>query len=172
MKIMNASEFVYLDKQKIDGYTEELFKILHSNMSLIAPTGNSYNEDFAMWASEIVSALKKDQRQIILMYVDRTLAGYFQYYINADTNSFMMEEIQIKKSYQRSGLFAEFFKWLLKQLPKNIMYVEAFANKKNHKSQAVLTHMGFVKMGENKNGNSFYYKGNYADLLSKYIFIF
>ena len=167
---MNVSEFVYLDKQKTDEYMEQLFKILHSNMSLIAPTGNSYNEDFEMWSTAIIPALEKEQRQIILMYVDNDLAGYFQYYINADTNSFVMEEIQIQKVYQGSGLFTEFYKWLLKQIPKNIMYVEAFANKKNHKSQVILTHMGLVQIGENKNGNSFYYKGDYADLLSKYDF--
>ena len=32
-----------------------------------------------------------------------------------------------------SIILSVFFKWFLKQLPKNIMYVEAFANKKNLK---------------------------------------
>ena len=168
MKNMSTAEFLYLDKLKTDKYLEDIFEILHSNMSLIAPTGNSYKEDLEMWSSEIIPALDKEQRQIILMYVDNSLAGYFQYYINTDTNSFMMEEIQIKKEYQGTGLFSEFYKWLLKQLPKSIMYVEAFANKKNHKSQSILTHLGLECVGENKNGNSLYYKGEYADLLIKY----
>ena len=34
--------------------------------------------------------------------------------------------------------------------------VEAFANKKNFKSQSVLEHLGLLRIGENKNGNSFY----------------
>ena len=48
------------------------------------------------------------------------------------------------------------------------MYVEAYANKKNLKSQSILKHLGLVESGENKNGNSFYYKGKYVDLLNKY----
>ena len=87
-----------------------------------------------------------------------------------EENSLMMEEIQIKIAYQGTGLFSVFFKWFLKQLPKNIMHVEAFANKKNLKSQAILKYLGLVCLGENKNGNSFFYKGDYADLLSKYNF--
>lgn len=165
---MNVYEFVYLGKNKTDKYIEELFKILHFNMSQIAPTGNSYKEDFEMWSSAIIPALEKEQRQIVLMYVDNLLVGYFQYYINIETKSLMMEEIQIRKVYQGTGLFSEFYKWLLKQLPMDIIHVEAFANKKNYKSQAILSHLGLSCVGENKNGNSFYYKGDYADLMSKY----
>ena len=55
-----------------------------------------------------------------------------------------------------------------KNLPKNIMYVEAYANKKNIKSHNILKHLRLVESGENKNGNSFYYKGKYVDLLNKY----
>lgn len=167
---MDGVKFLYLDKSKADEYLEELFEILHSNMSLIAPTGNLYKQDFEMWSSAIIPALEKEQRQFILMYVDNLLVGYFQYYINIEENSLMMEEIQIKIAYQGTGLFSVFFKWFLKQFPKNIMYVEAFANKKNLKSQAILKYLGLVCLGENKNGNSFFYKGDYADLLSKYNF--
>lgn len=165
---MSVAEFLYLGKLKTEKCLEDIFDILHSNMSLIAPTGNSYKADFEMWSSEIVPALEKEQRQIVLMYVDNLLVGYFQYYINIETKSLMMEEIQIRKAYQGTGLFSEFYKWLLKQLPMDIIHVEAFANKKNYKSQAILLHLGLLCVGENKNGNSFYYKGDYADLMSKY----
>lgn len=80
----------------------------------------------------------------------------------------MMEEIQIEKAFQGTGLFSEFYKWLLKQLPNDIENVEAYANKKNIKSQSILEYLGLVELGENKNGNSFYYKGKYVDLLNKY----
>ena len=79
-----------------------------------------------------------------------------------------MEEIQIKKEFQKNGLFSTFYKWLVRQLPKDILNVEAYANKMNHKSQSVLKHLGLIEMGENKNGNSFYYKGKYIDLLNRY----
>ena len=81
----------------------------------------------------------------------------------------MMEEIQIIKAYQGTGLFSAFYKWLMKQLPQDVLYVEAYAHKQNHKSQMILEHLGLVRSGENKNGNCFYYKGNYGALRDKYI---
>ena len=161
-------EFKFADKLRIEQLLPDLFQILHSNMSLIAPTNNSYDEDYEIWSSFIIPAIQKEQRQIVMMSVESELVGYFQYYINGDTKSLMMEEIQIKKELQGTGLFFEFYKWLVEQLPKNIVFVEAYANKKNLKSQSILKHLGLVEVGENKNGNSFYYKGKYADILGRY----
>lgn len=161
-------EFRFADKLQIEHLLPGLFRILHSNMSIIAPTDNSYDEDYRIWSSYMIPAIKKVQRQIVLMYVEGKLVGYFQYYINLDTNSLMMEEIQIGKEFQGIGIFSAFYKWLVKQLPKNVKCVEAYANKKNLKSQSILKHLGLVELGENKNGNSFYYKGKYVDLLNKY----
>ena len=161
-------EFKFADKLQIEQLLPDIFRILHSNMSIIAPTNNSYEDDFEIWSSHIIPAMQKEQRQIVLMYVDNKLVGFFQYYINCDTNSLMMEEIQIEKAFQGTGLFSEFYNWLIKSLPKNIMYVEAYANKKNLKSQSILKHLGLVESGENKNGNSFYFKGAYVNLLNKY----
>ena len=161
-------EFRFADKLQIEQLLPGLFRILHSNMSIIAPTDNSYDEDYRIWSSYMIPAIKKVQRQIVLMYVEGKLVGYFQYYINLDTNSLMMEEIQIGKEFQGIGIFSAFYKWLVKQLPKNVKCVEAYANKKNLKSQGILKHLGLVELGENKNGNSFYYKGKYVDLINKY----
>ena len=132
-------------------------------------TMSSINEeDFEEWRSNIYPAMQKEPRQIVLMYVDRSLAGYFQYYVNAATNSLMMEEIQIKKEFQKSGLFAAFYQWLVKTLPQDILYVEAYANKSNEKSQSILKHLGLAESGENKSGSCFYFKGSYGALLKKY----
>ena len=165
---MSMGEFLFLDKQKLDVFLPRLFEILHSNMSLIAPTNNSYEDDFEIWSSHIIPAMQKEQRQIVLMYVDNKLVGYFQYYINVDMNSLMMEEIQIAKEFQGTGMFSAFYKWLVEQLPNDVESVEAYAKKKNLKSQSILKHLGLVELGENKNGNSFYYKGANVDLLNKY----
>ena len=165
---MYIRDFVFLDKQKLGKYLPDLFEILYTNMNLIAPTNNSYNDDYEIWCSFIIPAMQKEKRQIVLMFVESKLVGYFQYYINDDTNSLMMEEIQIEKAMHGTGLFSEFYKWLVGQLPKDILYVKAYANKKNIKSQNILKYLGLVEAGENKNGNSFYYKGKYADILDKY----
>ena len=161
-------EFKFADKLQIEQLLPDLFQILHSNMSIIAPTNNSYNEDYEIWSSYLIPAMQKEQRQIVLMYVDNKLVGYFQYYINVDINSLIMEEIQIAKEFQGTGIFSALYKWLIEQLPKDVESVEAYANKKNLKSQSILKHLGLVELGENKNGNSFYYKGAYVDLLNKY----
>lgn len=161
-------EFKFADTLRIEQLLPDLFKILHSNMSPIAPTSNSFNEDFEIWSSCIIPAMQIEQRQMVLMCIDDILAGYFEYYISADKSLLIMEDIQIKKAFQGTGLFSEFYKWLIKQLPNDIKNVKAYANKKNFKSQSVLEHLGLLNIGENKNGNSFCYSGKYVDLMNKY----
>ena len=161
-------EFKFAVKLQMEQLLPDLFRILHSNMSIIAPTNNSYKEDYEIWSSYIIPAIQKEERQIVLMFAESKLVGYFQYYINSDNVSLMMEEIQIAKEFQGTGIFSALYKWLVEQLPKDVESVEAYANKKNLKSQSILKHLGLVELGENKNGNSFYYKGKYVDLLNKY----
>lgn len=159
-------QFIYADKQNIEEILPCLFDILYSNMSIIAPTGNTYENDLKEWLSNIIPAMQKEPRQIVLMLADCELIGYFQYYICSDL--LMMEEIQIKKGYQGTGLFHLFYSWLIEKLPKSLKQVAAYSNKNNCKSQGVLEHLGLRKSGENRNGNFFYYKGDYAVLLQKY----
>lgn len=158
--------FAYADKTKMEETLPILFEILYSNMSQITPTGNSYENDRREWLSNLIPAMQKEPRHIILFYANGALAGYFQYYINA--GAFMMEEMQIRRPYQGTGLFCAFFSWLVERLPKEIKTVEAYSDKANDKSQAILEHLGLVRSGENKNGNAYYYRGDYAALLEKY----
>ena len=162
-------KFILSDKVNLEQLLPDLFRILHSNMSLIAPTGCLYEDDYEMWSSCIIPAMEKEARQIALMYSEGRIVGYFQYYINLETKSLMMEEIQILKEHQGTGIFADFYKWLVRHLSDDIVFVEAYAHKNNIKSQGILKNLGLTCSGENKNGNSFYYKGRYADLLSKYL---
>ena len=165
---MCIGRFLIADKRKLEMYLPEIFQILHSNMSLIAPTNSSYDADYEIWCSYIIPAMQKEQRQIVLMYVESKLVGYFQFSVNNATSSLLMEEIQIKKDFQGTGLFSEFYKWFVKYLPKNFINVEAHADKRNYKSQNILKHLGLVETGENKNGISLRFKGKYVDLLNKY----
>ena len=98
---------VFLRKADAGAVLPTLFEILHSNMNRIAPTGNSYEDDCAMWLSCIVPALEKEPRQILLLCDDNEIAGYFQYYVNGGV--FMMEDIQFRERYKGSGLFAELY---------------------------------------------------------------
>ena len=155
-----------LRKTDAESVLPELFEILHSNMSRIAPTGNSYEEDFSMWISCIKSALEKEPRQILLLRDKEQLAGYFQYYVN--NGIFTMEEIQFRDPYKGTGIFAELYRYLVKVIPEDTTFVEAYANKRNEKSIAVLTHLGLEIIGENKNGISFHFRGRYENLVRRY----
>lgn len=154
--------FVYADKTKLQEILPDCFSILHSNMSIIAPSGNSYEEDFDIWYSAVFPAMQKDPRKIVLMYYEHTIVGYFQYYIVNCT--MMMEEIQITAEHQGSGLFRSFYVWLLNELKDDIQFVEAYAHKSNVKSQSILKYLGLEACGEKTNDKHFHFKGKYTDL--------
>ncbi len=159
--------FEYAQKVELTGLLPQLFQILYSNMKLISPTRNTYAEDYEIWFSNVLPALNKPQRQIVLMFDGNYLIGFFQYYVNSGV--FMMEEIQIKKVYHGTGVFSAFFKWLLSKLPSNVKTVEAFTVKENLKSQAILTHLGLVRTDENDESDFYRYSGEYEQLKRKYL---
>ena len=154
--------FTFADKENVRDILPGIFKILHDNMSIISPTGSAYEEDFAVWRGYIIPAMQEEHRQMVLMLCDGDLAGYFQYNIRGD--SFMMEEIQIKPEYQGTGLFSELYRWLENELPAGIFSVEAYSNKNNVKSQKILEHLGLRRIGENKSGSSYFYRGTCLEL--------
>lgn len=155
-------KFQFADKPAHEPVLTEVFKILRDNMELIAPTGFTFEEDFAVWRDYIVPAMQDKGRQMVLMFCDDELAGYFQYDIHED--SFIMEEIQIKPKCQGTGLFRELYRWLEKKLPAGLASVEAYSNKNNVKSQKILECLGLSRIGENKSGSSYHYRGTCRDL--------
>jgi RimJ/RimL family protein N-acetyltransferase len=165
---MTDISFRYLPKPPSPDILEEIFTILAANMRTIAPTGMTYEEDRAQWLSCVPPALEKEARQIVLIYDRDELIGFFQYYVTADHSVFMMEEIQFKPAYHGSGLFGDLYRYLIPRLPEDIQAVEAYADKRNRKSLAVLAHLGLTVIGENKNGISYRLRGSYAELKSRY----
>lgn len=165
---MTGISFRYLPKPPTPDILDEIFDILATNMRVIAPTGLTYEEDRAQWLSCVPPALEKEARQIILIYDRDELIGFFQYYVTADRAVFMMEEIQFKPAYRGSGLFGDLYRYLIPRLPADIQAVEAYADKRNRKSLAVLSHLGLTVMGENKNGISYHLRGSYAELKKRY----
>ena len=142
--------FHKLPENEAENILSVLFKILHSNMSVIAPTGNDYEKDYRIWIEAVSHGLKQDARQIILIYDDAEIILYFQYYFNSST--FMMEEIQFKKEYQGTGIFRLLYSYLFEMIPQETLYVEAYAHKQNSKSQNILKHLGLQIVGESRNG--------------------
>ena len=160
-------QFSLLDKSNFNVFAETLFSILAKNMSVIAPSDNTYEEDYKLWLEAVSNGLNKEARQIILIYFDNALIGFFQYYTACEL--FMMEEVQILPQFHgKENIFRELFRFIFSVLPYNIQTVEAFANKKNEKSQKILQRLGLQQIGENKNGDSYHYRGEYSSLISWY----
>ena len=147
-----------LDKNEVRCWLPQLFSILHENMSVIAPTGNTYEEDYALWSGAVAPAMQKEKRQIVLILSEDTLIGYLQYYTNETT--FMIEEAQIKQAHQGRGVLRSAFAFICDHISQDVLYAEAYANKKNTRSQTILESHGFVRIGENKNGNSYHYNAD------------
>ncbi|MBQ3018604.1 MAG: hypothetical protein IJD89_06655 [Clostridia bacterium] len=132
--------FKFLEKSNVGEFLPVLFDILYENMEKIAPFYKSYEKAKAEWLGQVTPAMKKDRRQIVLMYDGDTLAGYAQYYTN-DT-ILMIEEIQLKPKYQRTMLLYEFCKFMKSTLPSEITYIEAYADKRNTNSQKLMEALG------------------------------
>jgi cobalamin biosynthesis Mg chelatase CobN len=161
--------FSYLHKYEFKKYSKKLFAILTDNMAQIAPTGDTKEDAYKTWYKAVKEGLQKTERQIILITSNgiENLIGFFQYYTNKDT--FMMEEIQIIADYQgTNNIFRSLYQFVLSNLHPNIIFVEAYANKHNHKSNGILTKMGLSIIGTNKDDSCFHYRGNYHDLLNWY----
>ena len=146
----------YLDASEISVWLPRLFSILHENMSAIAPTGNTYDADYALWSGAVASALEQENRRIVLIFNDEILIGYLQYDTNNTT--FMIEEAQLRSAFQGHGVMRKAFTFLAEKIPQKLSLIEAYANKKNARSQRILEHLGFSCVGENKNGNSYLYR--------------
>ena len=59
-------DFHFLKQDDFEQYNNGLFSILYENMSQIAPTGNSREEDFLFWYDANKDGLKNENRHIII----------------------------------------------------------------------------------------------------------
>lgn len=158
--------FEFLNKSEFSELAQMIFDILSCNMTVIAPTGNSYEEDFKMWYSAVSGGLQKEERQIILIKDNKNIVGFFQYYTNGDT--FMMEEIQFRSEYQGKEIFRELYGMVLGSIRNDLKFVEAYASINNQKSIGILEKFGLSNIGLNKNGRSYHFKGEFSNLVKWY----
>ena len=101
---MKHISFSLLDKTHSSEILDELYDILYGNMSVIAPTGSSYEEDKQSWLPCIVSALENPTTKNSVDLWRAGLAGFFMFSLKNET--FLMEEIQFKPEYQGVGSLA------------------------------------------------------------------
>lgn len=148
-------------------YIDEMFSVLYDNMSKIAPTGCTRAEDYEVWSKNVVPVWEDGRRKVVLIFCGDELCGFFQYAVYGET--FRMDEIQFKAEVQGSGLFGELYRYLVREVvPPQTKYAEAYSHKKNIKSQQILAHLGLTAVGENANGNSLHFRGEYKTIFEMY----
>ena len=131
---------ICLEKQKKDAYLPSLFNLFYENMHTVAPSGLTYDQEKALWLAEVSPAMDKPARQVVMVWMDDVLAGYVQYYIRE--KMLMIEELQIKKEYQKTLLFHRLCKHLLSVVPKDLQTIEAYAHKQNENSIHMMQKLG------------------------------
>lgn len=147
-----------LDKEYDFSVLPQMFNILHTNMTKIAPTGCSYEEDESIWLSYAIPQLKQAYPAYILAFWEDTLTGYFQYSITNDVLT--IHEVQIHPEFQRTLLFYRLCCYICEHIPKSIRIIEAYINKQNHYALKISQKLGFEIIGETVSGRSWHLRGN------------
>ena len=132
--------FTYLTKSEKDAFLPLLFDIFYNNTTELAPSEKSYDSQRDEWLSEVSPALDKEPRKVILCYYDGELAGFLMYYTRGEL--LMVEELQLKKKFQRTRAFYMLCKYFISVLPREIATVEAYALKNNFNSQGIMQYLG------------------------------
>lgn len=135
----------FLDKKTEMPMLERLFDLLCENMEAIAPSGLSYEEEKRIWLSQVVPAMEKEPRQILLLTDGNGLMGYCQYYISSGI--LMVEEVQLRRDCRSSSAIVSLVRMLLKQAGK-VTFLEAYADRRNRTSRSLLEKLGMECIGE------------------------
>lgn len=146
-----------LNKETEMHLMEPLFDLLYDNMLSIAPSGLTYQEEKRQWLSEVMPAMSKAPRQIVLMYDGNALAGYMQYYIN--NGIFMVEEIQLRKDCRISSLFVQLWKFMCRIIPEDTQFIEAYADPRNLPSRRLMEKLGMEPVEDGSYSHLLHFRG-------------
>lgn len=144
----------------------QLFSILYTNMTKIAPTNCGYEEDQKQWLDYVLPAVRSKQRHILLMYAGENLAGYFQYAVEGDTLT--VDEVEIRPEYQRTMVFYRFCQYMLNNLPQNVHWFTSYVRKDNLNSISIHKSLGMERVGENRSGTSWHYRGEIGKAAARF----
>ena len=147
----------FLNKETELNLLEQLFDLLYENMAEIAPSGLSFEAEKHQFLSNVRPAMEKAPRQIVLMYDGDALAGYLQYYIN--NGIFMVEEIQIRKGFRSTSLFAQLWKFMAEMIPVDTQYIEAYADKRNLPSRRLMEKLGMEPVKDGSYSHLLHFRG-------------
>ncbi len=155
-------EFCFLDKTQKNEWLPILFDLFYENMKDIVPLDHSYEEEKREWLSNVLPAIDKAPRQIILCFSDNVFAGYVQYYTRNEL--LMIEEVQVKPQFWRTRVFYKMCRFLMQSLPSEIEIIEAYANKQNLNSQMIMRNLGMVRVDEKEDFPFIHLRGNAQEI--------
>ncbi len=154
-----------LDKEREMGLLDGLFDLMHDNMAEVAPSGLTSEWEKAKWLAEVVSALKKAPRQIVLLYCKGALAGFCMYYVNGGV--FMIEELQIRRGFRSSGVIVELWKFFNRTIPGDTPYMEAYTDAENVYSQKLLGRLGLEMVEWTADGRLKHFRGDFNKIRNR-----
>jgi len=148
-------------REEIIPLLPRMFTIISQNMREIAPTGSTLEEDRASWTQAMHEELHHPDQHWIFIFSGEELAGYTLYRIVGDT--LHMDEIQVAKGFQGDG---RAFPMLMGKLLEDASAagtetLVSYANRRNLKSQRILSAMSLKVYGETPRG--FRYRGRAED---------
>lgn len=151
------------NEEKITSLLPEMFDILATNMTKIAKTGNTLEEDWVIWTNAMKEEMKKNNKRWIFAISDRKLIGFMLFRLDYKQSIAYMDEIQIHEKHQGDKVLfpALFGAFLFHKHLKDITYLRSYANKKNIKSNAILNCLGLARVEETERG--YKYLGNRQD---------
>ena len=150
----------WMDKERELALLEDLFRILWQNMESVAPMVDDFEAENAAWVACITQALTKAPRQILLIFSGDDLAGFCMYYIREDM--LMVEELQLKPEYRKTVLASEIFRFLWLNLFPKVRWIEAYADRRNLKSQALMEKFRMEPLEEPEDSGFVHYRGSIA----------
>jgi len=151
--------------EEIRALFPQMFTIISTNMSAIAPTGNNLEDDRHSWTQAMEEELRNPERRWVISQANGVLTGYLLYRVNAADNVIRMDEIQIAEVYQGDGImFPALIAALLRDPAVSGATLRSYANRQNTKSQGILQRMGLAVVGETERG--FRFEGRGSDALA------
>jgi hypothetical protein len=154
-----------LDKQRELPLLGDLFDLMYENMALVAPGGMACAWEKTKWLAEVIPAVKKQPRQIVLLYCKGELAGFCMYYVNGGV--FMVEELQIRKGYRSSGMIVELWKFFSRMIPEDTVYMEAYTDAENIYSQKLLSRLGLEIADWTADGHLKHFRGDFEKIRNR-----
>ena len=154
-----------LDKQRELPLMGDLFDLMYENMASVATGGMACAWEKSKWLAEVIPAVKKQPRQIVLLYCQGTLVGFCMYYVNDGV--FMVEELQIRRGFRSSGVIVELWKFFNRTIPEDTLYMEAYTDAENVYSQKLLGRLGLEIVEWSADGRLKHFRGGFDKIRNR-----